>query len=283
MKRSLVADAQYMAVKGVDIDKLTVDDLKALWVAQAMLAVDRSLVMLRLVPCEARKPKPEEEQAATALDPFETLAAAGVADGCKLLAVVAGACGVARQPSRLAACAHATAAGALPATPVPEQEGRALQAVAAETAVRELREEVKAAVAEKVIELKSEWQSLGRQPLSTRTLAEMYRHERSTQVLRLEKLPIWFAPDPTAPANAWTPLPPGTSEAEVQQQFESAVRLLAAASRSPTLVLLGRSTTPSFGTRKPDMVGYVAMAPAEPAGAAVPVSRTVTLSCVSGA
>ncbi len=139
--------------------------------AQALLAVDRALVTLRLVPCEARKPKPEEEQAATALDPFDTLAAAGVANGCKLLAVVAGACGAARQPSRLAGCAHATPAGARPAAPVPEQEGRALQAVAA--------------VAEKVNELELKMLAAGHQPLSTRTLAEMYRHERSTQVLQL--------------------------------------------------------------------------------------------------
>jgi hypothetical protein len=135
------------------------------------------------------------------------------------------------------------------------------------------------AVAKEVNLLKLQMQSAGQQPLSTRALAEIYRDELSTQVLRLEKLPIWFAPDPTAPA--WTPLPPNTLEAEVQKQFERDVRPLAAASRAPALVLVGRSTTPSIGTRKPDTVGYVAMAPAEPAGAVVPVSSTVThIVCV---
>jgi hypothetical protein len=84
------AGAQYTAVKAVDV-LLTVDDFKARWMAQAKLDVDPSLVTLRLVPCGARKPTAEEEQAAAELDPFDTLATAGVADSCKLLAAVAGA------------------------------------------------------------------------------------------------------------------------------------------------------------------------------------------------
>jgi hypothetical protein len=67
----------------------------------------------------------------------------------------------------------------------------------------------------------------------------------------------------------------------VQKQFESVVRLLAAASRAPTLVLLGSSTSPTIGTRKPEIVGFVAVTPAAPAGAVAPVSRTVThIVCV---
>ena len=98
VKRTDVARAQFTAVKGVDNQNLTVDDFKALWVAQEVPAVARSLLTLRLVPCEARKPTPAEEQAAAELEPFDTLTAAGVTDGCKLLAVVvAGACGAVRS------------------------------------------------------------------------------------------------------------------------------------------------------------------------------------------
>jgi hypothetical protein len=70
---------------------LTVDDFKARWVSQEELDVRPSLVTLRLVPCGARKPTAEEEQAAAELDPRITLADAGFTDGCSLLAVVAGA------------------------------------------------------------------------------------------------------------------------------------------------------------------------------------------------
>jgi hypothetical protein len=144
-----------------------------------------------------------------------------------------------------------------------------------------VKQEVQTVKQEMQQTIKQELKSAGQQSLSTRTLAEMYRHELSTQVLRLEKLPTWFAPDPTAPANVWTPLPLGTSEDKVQKQFESVARLLAAASRVPTVVLLGGSTTPSIGTRKPDMVAYVAAAPAALADDVVPLSRFVThIACV---
>jgi hypothetical protein len=82
-----VAGAQFAAVKEVDVQQ-TLDDLKASWLAQAKLDVDPSLVTLRLVKCGARKPTAEEEQAAVELDPFDTLAAAGITDSCKLLAYV---------------------------------------------------------------------------------------------------------------------------------------------------------------------------------------------------
>ena len=90
VKRMDVAGAQYVAVKGVDLQQ-TVDDFKARWVAQAKLDVDPSLVTLRLVKCGARKPEPDEEAHAALLDdPRKTLEAAGVTDGCNLLAFVAG-------------------------------------------------------------------------------------------------------------------------------------------------------------------------------------------------
>ena len=81
--------ARYTAVKGVDLQQ-TVDDFTARWMAQAnLLDVDAGLVTLRLVKCARTKPTQAEELAATELDPFDTLAAAGVADCCKLLAFVA--------------------------------------------------------------------------------------------------------------------------------------------------------------------------------------------------
>ena len=86
-----VVGARYVAVKGVILQE-TVDDFTARWVAQAKLDVDPALVTLRLVACGPRKPSEEEEAAAAVLDdPRLTLAAAGVNDGCSLLAYVAGA------------------------------------------------------------------------------------------------------------------------------------------------------------------------------------------------
>ena len=90
VKRMDKAGARYDFVKSVDVLE-TVDDFIARWMAQAKLDVDPWLVTLRLVPCGARKPTAEEEQAAAELDPFDTLAEAGFTDGCSLLAVVAGA------------------------------------------------------------------------------------------------------------------------------------------------------------------------------------------------
>jgi hypothetical protein len=59
------------------------------WVSEEKLDVRPSLVTLRLVASGARKPTAEEEQAAVELDPFDTLAAAGITDSCTLLAYVA--------------------------------------------------------------------------------------------------------------------------------------------------------------------------------------------------
>jgi hypothetical protein len=86
-----VAGARYVAVKGVDLQE-TVDDFTSRWVAQEKLDVRPSLVTLRLVKCGAGKPTAKQEAKAKLLnDPRLTLAAAGVNDGCSLLAYVAGA------------------------------------------------------------------------------------------------------------------------------------------------------------------------------------------------
>jgi hypothetical protein len=89
VKRKDVAGAQYVAVKGVDLQQ-TVDDFKARWVAQEQLDVRPSLVTLRLVKSSEAEPKPEEEAIAKELRPRLTLAAAGLMEGCSLLAFVAG-------------------------------------------------------------------------------------------------------------------------------------------------------------------------------------------------
>jgi hypothetical protein len=90
VKRMDVADAQYVEVENVDLQQ-TVSKFKARWLAQAKLDVDPSLVTLRLVKCGARKPEIVDEAKAEVLDdPRLTLAAAGLTDGCSLLAFVAG-------------------------------------------------------------------------------------------------------------------------------------------------------------------------------------------------
>jgi hypothetical protein len=86
-----IAGARYVEVEDVDLQQ-TVSKFTARWMAQAKLDVDPSRVTLRLVACSARKPSSAEEAAAAVLDdPRLTLAAAGVSDGCSLLAYVAGA------------------------------------------------------------------------------------------------------------------------------------------------------------------------------------------------
>ena len=86
VKRTDFAGAQYVEVENLRLDQ-TVSKLKARWLAQAKLEVDPALVTLLLLKCGARKPAPEDEAAAVVLDdPRLTLAAAGVSDGCSLLA-----------------------------------------------------------------------------------------------------------------------------------------------------------------------------------------------------
>ena len=83
-----VQGARYSELEEVDLQQ-TVSKIIARWVAQAKLDVDPSLVTLRLVWCGSRKPTAEEEAAAVVLDdPRLTLAAAGVTDGCSLLAFI---------------------------------------------------------------------------------------------------------------------------------------------------------------------------------------------------
>ena len=104
VKRMDKAGARYDFVKSVDPEQ-NVAEFIARWVSQEELDVRPSLVTLRLVPCGARTPTAEEEQAAAELDPRVTLADAGFTDGCSLLAVVAGALDAAGpRVSRLMRC-----------------------------------------------------------------------------------------------------------------------------------------------------------------------------------
>ena len=67
VKRTDVPGAQYVSLKGVDLQQ-TVDDFKARWVVEEGLTVRPSLVTLRLVACGPRKPSAAEEAAAVVLD-----------------------------------------------------------------------------------------------------------------------------------------------------------------------------------------------------------------------
>jgi len=94
VKRTDAREAEYSAMYGA-LPTLTVDALKLRWVASEKLDVTPSLVSLRLVkrgPDRLTKVPAERlaaEEAATTLDPADTLAEAGVVDGSCLLAVFA--------------------------------------------------------------------------------------------------------------------------------------------------------------------------------------------------
>jgi len=90
VKRLDVPGARFASVKDVDLLQ-TVDALTESWAAKAKLDVDLSLITLRLLmSCTGDEPTADDELAAKVLQPRLTLAAAGVTDGCSLLASVAG-------------------------------------------------------------------------------------------------------------------------------------------------------------------------------------------------
>jgi len=80
--------SQYSAVKRVDLHGTLVDDFKAIWAAEVQLGVHPSLILLRLVSCAGDEPTQAEEEASLILQSRLTLLAAGVTDGCSLLASV---------------------------------------------------------------------------------------------------------------------------------------------------------------------------------------------------
>ena len=96
-----VQGARYSELEEVDLQQ-TVSKFIARWVAEEKLDVRPSFVTLRR--CDSLKPTAEEEAAAVVLDdPRLTLAAAGVTDGCSLLAFVAKADSVTEVPTRVLA------------------------------------------------------------------------------------------------------------------------------------------------------------------------------------
>ena len=86
VKRTDVPGAQYVSVKGVDLQQ-TVDGFKARLVVEDRLTVRPSLVTLRLVKCGARNHEVDDKAQADVLDdPRLTLAAVGITEGSSLLA-----------------------------------------------------------------------------------------------------------------------------------------------------------------------------------------------------
>ena len=90
VKRLDVPGARFASVKDVDLLQ-TVDALTESWAAEELPSVRPSLITLRLLmSCTGDEPTADDELTAKVLQPRLTLAAAGVTDGCSLLASVTG-------------------------------------------------------------------------------------------------------------------------------------------------------------------------------------------------
>ena len=85
MQRTDIKAAAYTGVRDVE-PWMCVDDFKVRWLAEKQLTgVDPALCSLWLVSCDKGKPSPGADKLARELDdPSETLAAAGVRNGCWL-------------------------------------------------------------------------------------------------------------------------------------------------------------------------------------------------------
>jgi hypothetical protein len=91
VKRLDVPGTRFSEVEDVDLQQTTVSKFTKSWAAQAKLDIDLSLITLRLLmSCTGDEPTADDESAAKLLRPRLTLAAAGITDGCSLLASVAG-------------------------------------------------------------------------------------------------------------------------------------------------------------------------------------------------
>ena len=87
-----VPGARFSEVEDVDLQQTTVSKFTKSWAAEELPSVRPSLITLRLLmSCTGDEPTADDELAAKVLQPRLTLAAAGVTDGCSLLASVAGA------------------------------------------------------------------------------------------------------------------------------------------------------------------------------------------------
>jgi hypothetical protein len=91
VKRLDVPGARFSEVEDVYLQQTTVSKFTKSWAAEELPSVRPSLITLRLLmSCTGDEPTADDELAAKVLQPRLTLAAAGVTDGCSLLASVAG-------------------------------------------------------------------------------------------------------------------------------------------------------------------------------------------------
>jgi len=222
--RTDVQGARYDLFKHVDPGQL-VAELIARWVSDKKLDVEPSLVTLRLVKRGPGVPTAIEEAQASPLEPRLTLREADVVDGGSLLAVFAGGAGGA-------------SAAVAPASSMSREV--------------ELR----------LARLELQQRRAGVLVFSPTTVAATYRSAVQAGVVTSVASPQWFQPCP--PPNAVLsvlrePLAPDALESERQARMERVAGLIAKSNDRLPLILVGRSTTPTVGSRKPDLVVFRAV------------------------
>jgi len=134
------------------------------------------------------------------------------------------------------------------------------------------------AVSERVRALELKQRVVG-SPFSPTSVAEVYREVVTAGKVKILTVPEWWSPAVDGILSLQDLPPPlqcGAAEKEVQDVMEYFFRSLELP-EDATVCLLGRSTGPSFGTRKPDVVGYLALPrSSQPAGRGASRSQTVT-------
>ena len=98
---------------------------------------------------------------------------------------------------------------------------------------------------------------------SPTAVAATYRAAVQAGVVTYATLPQWFqasrVPHPVLELLR-RPYGPDAPETEVQTRMERVAEQIANSDENPRLLLVGRSTTPTVGSRKPDLVGFLAKA-----------------------
>ena len=114
---------------------------------------------------------------------------------------------------------------------------------------------------------------------SPTSYARTYQEAIRQALLTPTTEPRWFAPVAEPPELLPVPLASDAKEDVVQRYFEEHVaRILDSAVCTPTMRLVGKSTAVSFGTRKPDVVGYIT--DAGDAGALLISQSTGYICCI---
>jgi hypothetical protein len=119
-----------------------------------------------------------------------------------------------------------------------------------------------------MVRMELQQQTLGAHVFSPTAAAKMYRSAVETRVIVTAPAVTWFQPSPPpaavlaalqAPA-----LAPDAPESQVQALMERVAKLYSLESDAGAypVLLVGRSSAPTFGTRKPDLVAFLAAAPA---------------------